>query len=94
MDDEIRIVIADDHPVVRRGLVQVIESDPLLKVVAEKLLIADDLLVERLAASAKRESQLTRQEQRLMVLEQRVTRLESRPPAEHEPPSAISGDAA
>jgi DNA-binding NarL/FixJ family response regulator len=35
MDDEIRIVIADDHPVVRRGLVQVIESDPLLKVVAE-----------------------------------------------------------
>jgi DNA-binding NarL/FixJ family response regulator len=35
MDDEVRIVIADDHPVVRRGLVQVIESDPLLKVVAE-----------------------------------------------------------
>jgi DNA-binding NarL/FixJ family response regulator len=35
MDDEVRIVIADDHPVLRRGLVQVIESDPLLKVVAE-----------------------------------------------------------
>jgi DNA-binding NarL/FixJ family response regulator len=35
MDDEIRIVIADDHPVLRRGLMQVIESDPMLKVVAE-----------------------------------------------------------
>jgi len=28
-------VIADDHPVLRRGLVQVIESDPHLKIVAE-----------------------------------------------------------
>jgi DNA-binding NarL/FixJ family response regulator len=35
MDDRIRIVIADDHPVLRRGLTQVIESDPMLKVVAE-----------------------------------------------------------
>jgi DNA-binding NarL/FixJ family response regulator len=35
MDDEVRIVIADDHPVLRHGLVRVIESDPLLKVVAE-----------------------------------------------------------
>jgi DNA-binding NarL/FixJ family response regulator len=35
MDDKIRIVIADDHPVLRRGLMQVIESDPMLKVVAE-----------------------------------------------------------
>jgi DNA-binding NarL/FixJ family response regulator len=35
MRDEIRIVIADDHPVLRRGLVQVIESDPMLKVAAE-----------------------------------------------------------
>jgi DNA-binding NarL/FixJ family response regulator len=35
VDDEIRIVIADDHPVLRRGLKQVIESDPKLKVVAE-----------------------------------------------------------
>ena len=35
MDREIRIVIADDHPVLRRGLLQVIESDPRLKVVAE-----------------------------------------------------------
>jgi DNA-binding NarL/FixJ family response regulator len=35
MEDRIRIVIADDHPVLRRGLMQVIESDPMLKVVAE-----------------------------------------------------------
>lgn len=38
MDHEIRVVIADDHPVVRRGLRQAIEADPRLKVVAE----ADD----------------------------------------------------
>ena len=35
MSDEIRIVIADDHPVVRKGLRQVIEEEPGLKVVAE-----------------------------------------------------------
>jgi DNA-binding NarL/FixJ family response regulator len=35
MDDKIRIVIADDHPVLRSGLAHVIESDPMLKVVAE-----------------------------------------------------------
>ena len=35
MDNEVRIVIADDHPVLRRGLRQVIEGDPKLKVVAE-----------------------------------------------------------
>ena len=35
MDNEIRVVIADDHPVVRRGLRQTIEADPRLKVVAE-----------------------------------------------------------
>lgn len=35
MATEIRIVIADDHPIVRRGLRQTIESDPALKVVAE-----------------------------------------------------------
>jgi DNA-binding NarL/FixJ family response regulator len=35
MDHEIRIVIADDHPVLRSGLAHVIESDPMLKVVAE-----------------------------------------------------------
>lgn len=38
MSREIRIVIADDHPIFRRGLRMVVESDPLLKVVAE----ADD----------------------------------------------------
>jgi DNA-binding NarL/FixJ family response regulator len=38
MDSEIRVVIADDHPVVRRGLRQGIEADPRLKVVGE----ADD----------------------------------------------------
>jgi DNA-binding NarL/FixJ family response regulator len=38
MVEEVRIVIADDHPVLRRGLRQVIEGDPKLKVVAE----ADD----------------------------------------------------
>ena len=38
MSDEIRIVIADDHPIVRKGLREVIEEEPDLKVVAE----ADD----------------------------------------------------
>src|SRR6266508_356522 len=38
MNKDIRIVIADDHPIVRRGLCQVIQSDPQLKIVAE----ADD----------------------------------------------------
>ncbi|MDQ3062432.1 MAG: response regulator transcription factor, partial [Acidobacteriota bacterium] len=33
--DEIRIVIADDHQLVRRGLRQTIEADAALKVVAE-----------------------------------------------------------
>lgn len=35
MKDEITIVIADDHPVVRQGLRQTIEEDPRLRVVAE-----------------------------------------------------------
>ena len=35
MSDEIRVIIADDHPIVRRGLVQVIETEPDLKVLAE-----------------------------------------------------------
>jgi len=35
MKSEIRIVIADDHPIVRQGLRQAIEADPQLKVVAE-----------------------------------------------------------
>ncbi|HXG66147.1 MAG TPA: response regulator transcription factor [Blastocatellia bacterium] len=38
MTNDIRIVVADDHPIVRKGLRQVIEGDPKLKVVAE----ADD----------------------------------------------------
>ena len=38
MQKEIRILIADDHPIFRRGLRAMIEADPLLKVVAE----ADD----------------------------------------------------
>ena len=38
MNREIRIVIADDHPIFRRGLLTVIEVDSLLRVVAE----ADD----------------------------------------------------
>lgn len=33
MGDEIRVVIADDHPILRRGLEQVIEADPRLRVV-------------------------------------------------------------
>jgi DNA-binding NarL/FixJ family response regulator len=35
MSDEIRIVIADDHPIVRKGLRHVIEEEPDLKVIAE-----------------------------------------------------------
>jgi DNA-binding NarL/FixJ family response regulator len=35
MEDEIRVLIADDHPLLRQGLRLTIESDPMLKVVAE-----------------------------------------------------------
>lgn len=34
-NNEIRVVIADDHPIFRRGLRMVIETDPRLNVVAE-----------------------------------------------------------
>jgi DNA-binding NarL/FixJ family response regulator len=35
MTEPIRLVVADDHPIVRQGLRQVIEKDPGLKIVAE-----------------------------------------------------------
>jgi DNA-binding NarL/FixJ family response regulator len=35
MSDEIRILVADDHPIVRRGLVQVIASETGLEVIGE-----------------------------------------------------------
>ena len=35
MNDEIRLIIADDHPIVRQGLRQVIEREADLKVIAE-----------------------------------------------------------
>jgi DNA-binding NarL/FixJ family response regulator len=35
MNTEFRIVIADDHPVYRRGLSMIISADPALKIVAE-----------------------------------------------------------
>ena len=35
MSREIRILIADDHPIFRRGLRMIVESDPVLNVVAE-----------------------------------------------------------
>ena len=35
MNRELRVLIADDHPIFRQGLRQIIETDPGLKVVAE-----------------------------------------------------------
>ncbi len=35
MNDRIRIVIADDHPIFRQGLRQVVEKDPQIQVIAE-----------------------------------------------------------
>jgi len=33
--EEVRLVVADDHPIVRKGLCQVIQEQPDLKVVGE-----------------------------------------------------------
>ena len=35
MPEELKILIVDDHPIVRKGLRQVIEEEPDLKVIAE-----------------------------------------------------------
>jgi DNA-binding NarL/FixJ family response regulator len=35
-DDKVRIIIADDHPVFRRGLKQIIESEPDMQIVGEE----------------------------------------------------------
>jgi DNA-binding NarL/FixJ family response regulator len=35
MSDEIKLVVADDHPIVRKGLVQIITSAPEINVLAE-----------------------------------------------------------
>jgi hypothetical protein len=35
MGTETRIIIADDHPIFRQGLGQIIDRDPALKVIAE-----------------------------------------------------------
>lgn len=35
MKPEITVLIADDHPIFRRGLRQIIETDPIIKIVAE-----------------------------------------------------------
>jgi DNA-binding NarL/FixJ family response regulator len=48
MKNKIRIVIADDHPVLFPGLRQAIETDPQFKVIAE--LTDGTLAVERIAA--------------------------------------------
>src|SRR5438128_272344 len=38
MKSELRLVIADDHPIFRKGLLQVIGSEPMFKIIGE----ADD----------------------------------------------------
>lgn len=35
MNQEIRVILADDHPIVRQGLRQMIESEPQISVIAE-----------------------------------------------------------
>jgi DNA-binding NarL/FixJ family response regulator len=49
MKQEIRIVIADDHPLMRQGLRQIIEMEPNLKIVGEAGNGSDALaVIERL----------------------------------------------
>lgn len=53
MKQEIRIVIADDHPLMRQGLRQVIEIEPYLKVVGEAANGSDALaMIEELKPDA------------------------------------------
>jgi DNA-binding NarL/FixJ family response regulator len=53
MQQEIRIVIADDHPLMRQGLRQVIEIEPHLKVVGEAANGSDALaMIEQLQPDA------------------------------------------
>ena len=61
----------------------------LLKAVAEKLLISDDLLSERLVLQASREKRFIEQRQQFERLENRVEELErrSRASSQREPPA-------
>ena len=53
MKQEIRIVIADDHPLMRQGLRQVIEMEPHLKIVGEAVNGSEALaMIERLRPDA------------------------------------------
>jgi DNA-binding NarL/FixJ family response regulator len=53
MNKEIRIVIADDHPLMRQGLRQVIETEPHLKIVGEAVNGSEALLmIEQLQPDA------------------------------------------
>src|SRR6476660_3325134 len=53
MNKEIRIVIADDHPLMRQGLRQVIELEPHLKIVGEAVNGSEALsMIEQLKPDA------------------------------------------
>lgn len=66
----------------------------LLKVIADRLLIADDLIAERLARAAHRERQQLRQEREWDELEERLLRLESAVEARETPVRRRMGRAA